>query len=293
MAISSDKARADTLSDTIAVVTGASRGLGRGIARALGAQGATVYLTGRAGSATTAGANALQEAAAEVTAAGGRGIALHCDHASDFEVEKAFAQIAAESGRVDILVNNAAAVHRELILPGGFWEKPLKLADMIAIGERSNYVAGYYAAPLMLAQRRGLIASISFYGAVSYFHGPAYGAAKAGTDKLARDMAVDLKPYGVASVSIWPGFILTEQIKSIPPAMLPPDIAANLPNFETPEFTGRVIAALYRDDARMAHSGMTLIGAELGAKYGLKDDGDKQPPSYRAQMGAPFFETAV
>jgi NAD(P)-dependent dehydrogenase (short-subunit alcohol dehydrogenase family) len=285
-----------TQSDSIvAVVTGASRGLGRGIARALGAHGATVYLTGRAGSATTAGANALEEAAAEVTAAGGKGVAIYCDHNNDNEVAHAFTQIKKQSGRVDILVNNAAAVFQELVMPGGFWEKPLKLADMITIGERSNYVSSYYAAPLMLPQQRGLIASISFYGAVSYFHGAAYGAAKAGTDKMARDMAVDLKPHNVASVSIWPGFILTEQIKAIPTDMLPPDVAQQLPNFETPELTGHVIAALYRDPARMTHSGKTLIGAELAVNYGIKDNGGKQPPSYREMLGAPhaLFETAV
>lgn len=280
---------------TVAVVTGASRGLGRGIARALGSKGATVYVTGRAGSATTAGINALDGAAAEVSAAGGKGVAVYCDHSNDNEVADAFARIANQSGRIDILVNNAAAVYQELVAPGGFWEKPLKLANMIDVGERSSYVASYYAAPLMLAQKRGLIASISFYGAVSYFHGAAYGASKAGTDKMARDMAVDLKPHNIASVSIWPGFILTEQVKSIPADMLPPELAENLPNFETPEFTGLIIEALYRDPKRMAYSGKTLIGAELALTYGIKDIDGKQPPSYRQAMGAPhaIFEAAV
>jgi NAD(P)-dependent dehydrogenase (short-subunit alcohol dehydrogenase family) len=280
---------------TVAVVTGASRGLGRGIARAFGSKGATVYLTGRAGSASTASADALEEAAAEVTAAGGKGIAIYCDHGNDNEVAHAFAQIAKQSGHIDILVNNAAAVYQELMIPGGFWEKPLKLVDMIDIGERSNYVASYYAAPLMIANQRGVIASISFYGGVTYFHGAAYGAAKAGTDKMARDMAVDLKPHNVASVSIWAGFILTEQIKAIPKENLPPDLAANLPNFETPEFTGLVIDALYRDPQRMTHSGKTLIGAELAVAYGIKDIDGKQPPSYREFLSAPhaLFETAI
>lgn len=283
------------LNDAVAVVTGASRGLGRGIARALGGEGSTVYLTGRAGG-STAGANALKEAAEEVTTAGGRGIPIFCDHGDDADVEKAFAEIARKSGHIDILVNNAAAVYQEeLIAPGPFWEKPLRLADMITVGERSNYVASYYAAPLMLKQQRGLIASISFYGAVSYFHGAAYGAAKAGTDKMARDMAVDLKPHNIASVSLWPGFILTEQLKRIPVDVLPPDLAANLPNFETPEFTGLVIAELYRDPQRMAQSGKTLIGAEIALHYGIKDTDGKQPPSYREQMGSPntVFEASI
>jgi NAD(P)-dependent dehydrogenase (short-subunit alcohol dehydrogenase family) len=284
-----------TLDNVVAVVTGASRGLGLGIARALGSEGATVYLTGRAGG-STASANALQEAAEAVTAAGGRGIAIFCDHSDDADVEKAFAKIADESGRVDILVNNAAAVYQDdLIMPGPFWEKPLRLADMITVGERSNYVASYYAAPLMLENQCGLIVSISFYGAVSYFHGAAYGAAKAGTDKMARDMAVDLKPHNISCVSIWPGFILTEELKAIPVEVLPPDLAENLPNFETPEFTGLVIARLYSDPKRMEQSGKILIGAEMGIHYGVKDTDGKQPPSYREVMGSPnsVFEQSL
>jgi len=132
-------------------------------------------------------------------------------------------------------VNNAAAVYpADLTSDGPFWEKPLKLADMIDVGLRSHYVASYYAAPLMVEARRGLIANISFYGAVSYFHGAAYGAAKAGTDKMTRDMAVDLAPYGVSAVSIWPGFILTDELRK---GGLPPEYADRLPMMERPEFT--------------------------------------------------------
>ena len=171
------------IDQTIAVVTGASRGLGRGIARAFGAKGARVLLTGRAGSVSTAGETALDDAAAEVTAAGGEGIALHCDHGNDADVERAFAQIGKESGHIDILVNNATAIHPDIMQSSAFWELSLHLSDMIDVGGRSNYVASYYAAPLMLEAGRGVIATISFYGAVSYFHGAAYGAAKAGNDK--------------------------------------------------------------------------------------------------------------
>jgi NAD(P)-dependent dehydrogenase (short-subunit alcohol dehydrogenase family) len=267
--------------ENVVLVTGASRGLGRGIARAFGSNGATVYVTGR----HTA---ELDGVVGEINAGGGAGVAVVCDHRNDDQVAALFARIAKEAGRLDILVNNAAAVYPDaLMAPGGFWEKPLNLSDMIDVGLRSNYVTAYYAAPMMVAAKRGLIASISFYGSVSYFHGAAYGAAKAGTDKMMRDMAADLAPHNVAAVAIWPGFILTDAVKAIPPEFLPEDLRANLPNWETPEFSGLVIDALARDPDLMSLSGQALIGAELGTRYGIVDLDGKQPISYRATMGAP------
>ena len=166
----------------IAVVTGATRGLGRGIARALGSRGFTVYVTGRS---TEGLANAVRE----IEQAGGRGVPVACDHSDDAQVRALFERVRAESGHLDILVNNATQVHaRELTAPGGFWEKPLDLVDMIDVGLRSSYVAAYYAAPLMIETGASLMAHISFYGAVSYHYGPAYGAAKAGTDKMSFDI---------------------------------------------------------------------------------------------------------
>lgn len=265
----------------VAVVTGGTRGLGRGIARALGAKGATVCVTGRS-------ASDLADVSAEIAAAGGKALAIHCDHRDDAQVEAAFAQVKRDAGGLDILVNNAAAVYPDLLLQtGGFWEKPLKLVDMLNVGLRSNYVAAWHAAPLMIGAGKGLIASISFYGAVSYFHGAAYGAAKAGTDKMMADMALDLAPYRVAAVSIWPGFVLTDAVRDMPKEHIPEEMRAMLPNWETPEFTGLVIDALYHDPQLMALSGQALIGAELGERYGIKDLDAKQPISYRATMGAP------
>lgn len=270
------------MSEKIVLVTGATRGLGRGMARGLASCGNLVAVTGRDRAQ-------LAEVVNEIERAGGKGIALECDHQDDAAVERAFAQLAERTdGRLDLLINNAAAVYGpELVAPGGFWEKPLKLADMITIGLRSSYVAAYHAAPMMVAAGRGLIASISFYGAVSYFHGPAYGAAKAGTDKMMADMAVDLAPYGVSAVSFWPGFILTDAIKAMPPDMMPEDLRAALPNWETPEFSGLVLDRLAEDPELAALSGQALIGAELGERYGIRDTDGKQPISYRAMMGAP------
>ena len=265
----------------IVLVTGATRGLGRGIARSFAASDTTVYVTGR-------NTDDLATLVEEIAERGGNCVALACDHRDDDQVAAAFARISHEAGRLDTLVNNAAAVYPDaLMAPGGFWEKPLSLADMIDVGLRSNYVAAWHAAQLMVPAGRGLIASISFYGAVSYFHGAAYGAAKAGTDKMMRDMAVDLAPHGVAAVSIWPGFVLTDAVRAIPAEHLPDDLRASLPGWETPEFTGLVIAALANDPELTTLSGYALIGAELGTRYGIADLDGKRPLSYRATMGSP------
>jgi NAD(P)-dependent dehydrogenase (short-subunit alcohol dehydrogenase family) len=148
-------------------------------------------------------------------------------------------------------------------------------------------VASYYAAPIMIEAGRGLIVNISFYGAVSYFHGAAYGAAKAGTDKMTRDMAVDLAPHGVCAVSFWPGFVMTDALAAIPQDRVPEDLRAKLPQFERPEFSALVIDALFHDPQLRGLSGSALIGAELGMKYGIKDIDGKQPISYRQSMGSP------
>ena len=272
------------MNEKVAVVTGASRGIGQGVARALGGKGYTVYVTGRGGSG-----GALETSAQAVTDHGGRGIAVACDHGDDAQVAALFDRIGREAGTVHLLLNNAAAVYaQELIAPGPFWEKPLRLVDMLNVGLRSNYVASYHAAPLMIRNGGGgLIAHISFYGAVSYFHGPAYGAAKAGTDKMAFDMAVDFRPHQVAVISIWPGFVRTDQLAAIPVEFLPPDIKALLPQFETPEFTGLVLDAVLHDPERMKLSGQALIGAELGVRYGIRDLDGKQPISFGETMGRP------
>ena len=157
----------------VAIVTGASRGAGRGIAIALGSHGCIVYVTGRS---AKAGDHALPgtiyETADAVTAAGGKGIAVRCDHADDEQVKSLFEQVMSEQGQLDILVNNAAAVYDELNAPGNFWEKPLKLGDMIDVGVRSSYVASWLAAQIMVKQDHGLMIFTSASGAAHYSMGP-------------------------------------------------------------------------------------------------------------------------
>lgn len=272
----------------VAIVTGASRGAGQGIAVALGSHGCTVYVTGRSvkpGDHHLAGT--VTATAEAVMAAGGKGIAVACDSGDDEQVRALFERVKREQGRLDILVNNAAAVYDELTAPGEFWEKPLRLADMITVGARSSYVASWFAAPTMIEQGSGLIVFTSAPGSVHYSMGPAYGAHKASLDKMAFDMDVDFKHAGVnvSTASIWMGAVLTERLKMVIES--DPEKFGGLEAIcETAEFTGHIVWALFHDPRLAEKSGKTLIGAELALEYGIKDEGDRQPPSYRDLDGS-------
>lgn len=265
----------------VALVTGASRGAGAGIAHALGSHGCIVYVTGRTenpGESSLAGT--IGETAQRVTESGGTGIPVRVDHGDDDQVKALFDRIRREHGRLDIVVNNAAIIRDEMMGRTKFWEEPLSVIDTLNVGLRSSYVATVYAAPLMLPQHKGLVVFTSSSGSVHYAFGPAYGVPKAGTDKMAADMAFDFKDEGIAAVSIWMGSLLTDRVRAII-ASNPAKFGSILDTAETPELTGHVIWALYNDPALMDYTGQTLIGAELAAQYGIKDEGDRQPPSYR------------
>jgi NAD(P)-dependent dehydrogenase (short-subunit alcohol dehydrogenase family) len=276
-------------SHLVAVVTGASRGAGRGIAIALGSYGCTVYVTGRSQKAgDSALPGTIYETADAVTAAGGHGIAVRVDHGDDQQVKDLFAQIGREQKRIDILVNNACALSDALTQPGNFWEKPLDIADMITVGLRSSFVSSYYAAPLMVDREKALIAFTSASGAVHYSLSPAYGAHKAGMDKMAFDMAVEFRGHNVCSLSIWMGALLTDRLQRLI-ASDPKKYAYLEDTLETPEFTGHVIWALFHDPDLVELSGQTLIGAEMAVKYSIVDALGRQPPSCRELYGvAPF-----
>ncbi len=268
---------------TVAIVTGSSRGAGRGIAIALGGHGCTVYVTGRSeksGDAALPGT--IYQTAEAVTAAGGRGIAVRCDHGDDDQVQALMAQVIAEQGRIDILVNNACAIHDQLNAPGNFWEKPLAIGKMIDVGVRSGFAATWLAAPVMIKQPRALVIFTSSPGAAHYCFGPAYGAHKAGVDKMAADMAVDFRNAGsnVAAVSIWMGALATERLLDMIAAD-PAKYGHLADTLETLRYTGEVIWALWNDPTLMELSGRTLIGAEEGRRYGLRDVGGTFPPNAR------------
>ncbi len=266
-------------------MTGASRGAGLGIAHALGSHGCTVYVTGRTerpGDSALGGT--IHETAELVTAAGGTGIAVRVDHSDDEQAKALFDQVAREQGRLDILVNNAAIIRDEMMGRTRFWEEPIEVVDLLDVGLRSGYVATVYAAPLMLPQKHGLVVFTSAPGAAHYVFGPAYGVHKAGVDKMAHDMAVDFRDHGIAAVSIWMGILATDRLKNIV-ASNPEKFGKMLDIAESPDLTGHLIWALFSDPALMEKSGRTHIGAELAVEYGIKDDGDRQPPSYRDLHG--------
>ncbi|MFI5720518.1 SDR family NAD(P)-dependent oxidoreductase [Nocardia sp. NPDC051750] len=280
------------LSGRVAVVTGASRGIGKGIALALAEEGATVYVTGRT---VTDGAHPLPgtigATAAECDRRGGTGIPVPVDHGNDAEVATLFDRVGAEQGRLDILVNNAFSLPEDLTDPEPFWEKPLSNWEMVDIGVRSNFVAARYAAPLMVSRKSGLIVAISGYTGVAYTYGVVFGTAKSAVDRMARDMAVELEPFGVASVSLWQGLTMTERAERNLAAIpgLSGQAATTPAHGCSPEYPGRIITALAVDPAIMQRSGGTFITAELGRDYGLTDIDGREIPSLRDTRGAPIW----
>lgn len=266
------------LQGKVALVTGASRGVGKGIALGLGEAGATVYLTGRT---TTDGQSAaklpgtIYQTADDVTRLGGQGIAVICDHRNDEAVKSVFDQIRSEQKRLDILVNNVWGGYEhysdgtEFWNEKGFWTMPLSRWDaMFQAGVRAHYVSSVYATPLMIAQSSGLIVNISFFAAQRADRGVAYGVAKAASDRMAACMAHELREHNIAAISLYPGLVRTESV-----------LLANfdLSNSESPQFIGRAIAALAADPDVMKKSGQVLVAAALALEYGFTDIDGKQP----------------
>lgn len=252
----------------VAVVTGGSRGVGRGVALALGDAGMTVYVTGR-----TVETSGVAEA---VSARGGTGIAVRCDHLDDAQVRELFARVDAEAGRLDVLVNNVFKIPSGRMWGVPFWEQPLSLwDDMHQVGLRAHYVASALAAPRMIRAGRGLIANISSYAGAGYQLNVAYGVGKAAVDRLARDMAHELRPHGVSAVSLWPGVVRTEWV------MAQEELPFSTEVTESPELTGRAVAALAGDPDLLALSGRVHVVAELAARYGFTDVDGSVPRSWR------------
>ncbi len=267
----------ERLEGKVAVVTGASRGIGRGVALGLGEAGATVYVTGRTlsdGDSELPGS--LESTGEAVSELGGEARVVRCDHTRDEEVESLFARVLDESGRVDVLVNSVWGGYERMSEDGEFtfalpfWEQPWWRWDaMFQAGVRAAYVASALAARSMVRARSGLIVNISALAARKYLGNVAYGVSKAATDKLSSDMAEELREHGVAVVSLYPGLVRTESV-----------IAAgifDLSNSESPQFLGRAVAALAADANVLARSGQTLVAAELAREYEFRDIDGSQP----------------
>jgi dehydrogenase/reductase SDR family member 1 len=253
----------ETLTDKIAVVTGGTAGVGRGIACELARCGARVFVTGRS----------IQDG----ERADPRITGIRCDHREDEQVAAAFARVAEEAGAIDILVNNVWGGYERMIENGvftwskPFWEQPVWRWDaMFDAGARAHYFASQLAARSMVAHRRGLIVNISFWAAQKHIGNVAYGVSKAATDKLTADMATELRPYRVAVVSLYPGLVRTEKV-------LEAAAWLDLSNSESPEFIGRAVSALAADADVMRHSGEVRVAASLAIEYGFRDIDGKLP----------------
>jgi NAD(P)-dependent dehydrogenase (short-subunit alcohol dehydrogenase family) len=257
----------------IALVTGASRGVGKGVALALGDAGATVYVTART-------ASTLEQTAAEVTARGGSGIAVRCDHRDDEAVRRVFSRVP----RLDVLVNNVWGGY-ELLHQGDyerftapFWESPLELWDaMFAAGARAHYVASRLAVHSMTDG--GLIVNVSSFAARNPREVVPLGVAKAATDRLTALTAEQLRERGIAVVSLYPGLVRTEGILKWKDYL-------DLSNSESPWFVGRAVAALAADPNVLDKTGETLVVAELAMEYGFTDEDGAQPRSLRPEFEA-------
>lgn len=287
-----------TLKSCVAVVTGASRGAGRGIAAELGAAGATVYVTGR--STRVAGApgyeqllalsklpelpGSIEDTADEVTRLGGRGIAVRCDHTREDEVAALFQRVVQEQGRLDLLVNNAWGGHESFdgIFQAPFWERPMvHWESMFDHGVRNHLLASRLAAPTLIAQGRGLVVTTTFWDRDRYMNGNLfYDLAKATMTRLAYGIAQELRPHGVASVAVSPGWMRTEFVL----AGHQTDEAhwherPALARTESPRYLGRAVVALAGDPDVMARSGRVLRVGDLAREYGFTDtDGRVVPP---------------
>jgi dehydrogenase/reductase SDR family member 1 len=245
------------LEGRVAVVTGATKGVGRGVGRELARHGARVFVTGR--SATD------DERIDEQIRA------VRCDHRQDVQVEAAFNLVLREASTIDILVNSVWGGYERMIdggeftWPKPFWEQPLWRWDaMFSAGVRAHYQASQFAAKAMIAQRRGLIVNISHWAAQKHIGNVAYGVSKAATDKMAADMATELKPYGVTVVSLYPGMVRTEKVMEAAQWL-------DLTNSESPDFIGRAVVALATDPDALRHTGKVLVAAALAKEYGFTD----------------------
>ena len=269
-----------SLNGKVALVTGASRGVGKGIALSLGEAGAKVYITGRTvfeGESASCLSGTIHQTAKEIIELGGECIAIQCDHSNDSAVKALFKQINEDHNHLNILVNNVWGGYEyftdgtEFWNEKGFWTLPISRWDsMFQAGVRAHYISSVLATPLLMQQENALIINISFFAAQRNDKGVAYCVAKAASDHMISCMAEELREHKVAAVSLYPGLVRTESVMQSAEHM-------DLSNSESPQFIGRAVVALATDVNIMDKSGRVLIAAELAQQYGFTDIDGTQP----------------
>lgn len=291
------------LENKVALVTGASRGIGRGIALQLGQAGAIVYLTGRAPSNSFSQNElpTLEQTAKEIKDSGGSSHFVYCDHSKTEEVRMVFKRIEEEQGgRLNILVNNAYSGVSSLMKNAGkkFWEcEPEFWDDINEVGLRNVYFCSTFAARLMIPKREGLIVNISSAGSLQYLFSVPYGVGKTAIDRMTADMGIELKPFGVACLSLWPSFVRTELASlqanegtfSKAAGMTTEAFKNSLANAETPEFVGKAVVALAVDPKKIKKTGRIHITEDLASEYGFTDKNGIIPSNFRSLRSALQF----
>ena len=265
--------RASPLAGRVAVVTGASRGIGKGIAIGLGEAGATVYVTGRT---RGTGDRTIDTTAELVSLAGGQGLAVEVDHAIDDEIDGLFRLVESEHGGLDILVNNVFKIPDPPAWEGGFWEHPLEIwDDQVGVGLRSHYVASRSAAPLLFRRAGSMIFNITSPAGFTYLFNAAYSIGKAALDRMTHDLGIELLPKGVSVIGLRPGPVRTEFIQDQASA----GVSVLTEGVETPIFIGRVVAAIATDQDRFEMTGRVHWTTDLGSHYRLVDEDGAVPAS--------------
>jgi NAD(P)-dependent dehydrogenase (short-subunit alcohol dehydrogenase family) len=275
------------LKSRVAIVTGASRGAGRGIALVLGEEGATVYVTGRSirGAQTNEAlpGTSIEDTAELVSTRGGVGIPVRCDHTVDSDVGALFEQVRQQQERLDLLVNNVWGGYENYEtadFDAPFWEQPIWRWDrMFNAGVRAHYVAGRLAAPIMMAQRHGLIVNTTFWDRGEYLGNLPYDLAKTAINRMAHGMALELRPYHVSALALSPGWMRTEAV------MAHGHAPEELNRTESVEYIGRAVAALAADANVLEKSGRTLTVGDLARGYGFADVDGSRPPAFRISHG--------